>query len=69
MLTIQDSLPGIEKDISIVPLFRGVWRLAPYVILPNTPAGTRAVIEMPDGRLEGRDVHARTQGVRTPTGS
>lgn len=62
MLSIKDHLPGTDNAITLVPLFRGAWRLAPYVILPNTPAGTRAVIEIPDGRLEGRGVRARTQG-------
>src|SRR5688572_3205946 len=60
MLHVKEQLPGIDNDISLVPLFRGVWRLAPYVILPNTPAGTRAVIEMPTGRLEGRGICAQT---------
>lgn len=62
MLHVKEQLPGIDNDISLVPLFRGVWRLAPYVILPNTPAGTRAVIEMPNGRLEGRGICAQTKG-------
>ena len=62
MLHVKEQLPGIDDDISLVPLFTGAWRLAPYVILPNTPAGTRAVIEMPEGRLEGRGVCAQTKG-------
>lgn len=62
MLSIEDHLPGVDEDISLVPLFRGAWRLAPYVILPNAPGGTRSIIEMPDGRLVGRGVRARTQG-------
>jgi len=62
MLSIKDDLPGVGQNISLVPLFRGAWRLAPYVILPSTPAGTRVVIEIPEGKLEGRGVCAQTQG-------
>jgi uncharacterized protein DUF3237 len=62
MLSVKEQLPGVEENASLIPLFRGVWRLAPYVILPSTPAGTRAVIEMPNGRLEGRGICAHTKG-------
>lgn len=62
MLKVEQQLPDVADDVSLVPLFRGVWRLAPYVILPNTPAGTRTVIEMPDGTFEGRGIRARTSG-------
>ncbi len=58
---IKDRLPGVEEDASLVPLFRGVWSLAPYVVLPGTPAGTRAIVEMTDGRLEGRGIRARAR--------
>ena len=61
VLSVKETLPGIENDISLVPLFKGAWRLAPYVILPNTPAGTRTIIEL-DGGLEGRGIRAQTKG-------
>lgn len=56
------SLPNIETGIELVPLFRGSWRLSPYVLVPGGPLGTRAIIEMPEGRLEGRGITARTNG-------
>jgi hypothetical protein len=62
MLRVKEELPSIDNAISLIPLFTGAWRLAPYVILPNTPAGTRAVVEMPEGRLEGRGIYAQTKG-------
>jgi Protein of unknown function (DUF3237) len=58
---IEDRLPGSEDDAALVPLFRGVWSLAPYVVLPGTPVGTRAIVEMTDGRLEGRGIRARAR--------
>jgi hypothetical protein len=58
---IADRLPGVEEDASLVPLFRGVWSLAKYVVLPGTPAGTRVIVEMQDGRLEGRGLRARAR--------
>jgi Protein of unknown function (DUF3237) len=61
MEDIEDRLPGVEKDALLVPLFRGVWSLAPYVVLPGTPVGTRAIVEMSDGRLEGRGIRAHAR--------
>ncbi|MGE2817945.1 DUF3237 family protein [Mycobacterium heidelbergense] len=58
---IKGRLPGVEEDPSLVPLFRGVWSLAPYVVLPETPMGTRAIVEMTDGWLEGRGMRARAR--------
>jgi hypothetical protein len=59
---IEEQLPGVDEKARLTPLLRGVWRLAPYLILPNTPAGTRAIVEMPDGHLEGRAFSARVRG-------
>jgi hypothetical protein len=58
----EKQLPGVNEEARLTPLFRGIWRLAPYLILPNTPAGTRAIIEMPQGHLEGRGLSARVRG-------
>ena len=54
-------LPGPPADIELVPLFRGCWRLRPYVRLPRGPVGSRVILEMSDGRLEGRGVSARVR--------
>lgn len=62
MLTFEEKLPGVDEGVSLVPLFRGVWRVARYVVMPTTPAGTRVVIEIPNGRLEGRGISAQTLG-------
>ncbi len=62
MLEIKEQLPGVDDAISLIPLFKGAWQQAPYVILPKTPAGTRVVIEMPSGKLEGRGISAQTKG-------
>jgi hypothetical protein len=61
MEDIADRLPGVRESASLVPLFRGVWSLAPYVVLSGTPVGTRAIVEMTDGRLEGRGIRARAR--------
>ena len=55
-------LPGVDAAIELVPLFRGIWTLTPYVVLPEVPVGTRAIIGIAAGRLEGRGVSARTVG-------
>ena len=57
---ILDRLPG-TRDATLVPLFRGVWKLNPYVLIPNGPAGTRAIVAMPEGRLVGRGIDASTR--------
>jgi Protein of unknown function (DUF3237) len=56
-----EALPGIDHSIELVPLFRGTWRLAPYLIMPDTPAGTRVIIDIPEGGFEGRGIKARTR--------
>jgi hypothetical protein len=55
-------LPGIDRGIEFEPLFRGCWSLRPYILVPGGPVGSRAVVEMPDGRLEGRGLKARVKG-------
>src|SRR5215467_8981280 len=54
-------LPGQPPAIELVPLFRGCWRLRPYVRLPRGPIASRVILEMSDGRLEGRGVSARVR--------
>jgi hypothetical protein len=53
------ALPGVERPCELVPLFRGVWRLAPYRIQTNVPSGTRVIIGIPEGGIEGRGIRAR----------
>jgi Protein of unknown function (DUF3237) len=52
------ALPSIE----LVPLFRGTWKLAPYRTVGKTPAGTRVIIEMPEGRVDGERLKASVVG-------
>lgn len=62
MTTIESplaALPGVDAGIELVPLFRGVWKLSPYILVPGGPLGTRTIIEIPEGRLEGRGISAR----------
>jgi len=56
---ILDCLPS-KSEIRLIPLFRGVWRLNPYVLIPDAPSGTRAIVTMPEGRLVGRGIDAST---------
>jgi hypothetical protein len=58
----QVALPGVDAGVELVPLFRGVWKLSPYILVPGGPVGSRVIVEMPDGRLEGRGVTARVKG-------
>lgn len=65
MTTIEEpmtALPGVDAGIELVPLFRGVWKLSPYRMVPDGPAGSRVIIEWTDGRLEGRGISARSTG-------
>jgi hypothetical protein len=55
-----DALPGVNHSIELVPLFRGVWKLSRYVSVPDGPSGTRVIIGMPEGRIEGRGIVAKT---------
>jgi len=56
------TLPGVDCGIELAPLFRGSWKLNPYILVPGGPVGSRVIVEMPDGRLEGRGVTARVKG-------
>ena len=58
------ALPSIE----LVPLFRGIWKLAPYRTVGKTPAGTRMIIEMPEGRVDGERLKASVVGGSRRTG-
>ena len=57
----QASLPGVANGIELVPLFRGRWKLRPYTLLPRGPVGSRTIVEMPDGCIEGRGIKARVK--------
>jgi len=56
-----EALPAPQ----LVPLFRGAWRLADYRMLGTTPAGTRVIVEMPEGRIEGERLQGRVVGATT----
>ncbi len=56
-----NTLPAPE----LVPLFRGTWRMAEYRTVGTTPAGTRMIIEMPEGRIEGDRLQGRVVGATT----
>lgn len=56
---VRDRLPA-AGDITLVPLFRGAWKLNPFVVIPDGPSGTRVIVTMPEGRLVGRGIDAST---------
>lgn len=51
-----------ELATEFVPLARGVWHLAEYLTIPETPAGTRVIVEITQGRLEGDRFRASVKG-------
>src|SRR4051812_25729392 len=57
------DLHSLESP-SLVPLFTGSWRLE-YRTIGTTPAGTRVIVEMPEGRIEGERIRARAVGTAT----
>ena len=48
--------------IELVPLATATATLAPPIMLPNTPAGTRVIFEIADYRWEGARFTARQKG-------
>jgi len=48
--------------IELVPLATATATLAPPIMLPNTPAGTRVIFEIVDYRWEGARFTARQKG-------
>ena len=48
--------------IELVPLATATATLAPPIMLPNTPAGTRVIFEIADYRWEGSRFTARQKG-------
>jgi hypothetical protein len=60
LLEVLDSLPAVKDDVTLVPLFRGIWRLNQFVPIPDGPSGTRVIVTMPEGRLVGRGITATT---------
>jgi hypothetical protein len=61
----------IVKDLTtlpaaaLVPLCKGTWRMAEYRTVGVTPAGTRVLAEMPEGRIEGERLSGRVVGGMT----
>lgn len=65
MLTTEEistELPGAQPPAGLKPLFRGVWRMAPPLVLPGTPAGTRVILDLTEGIIQGRGLTARLTG-------
>ncbi|MGI5171487.1 DUF3237 family protein [Spirillospora sp. CA-253888] len=65
MLTPEEifsELPGAPEPVGLKPLFRGLWRLAPPQVLPGTPAGTRVIVGITEGIIQGRGLTARLAG-------
>jgi hypothetical protein len=50
-------------SIELVPLATIVIDLADPIVLPNTPAGTRVIVEVKDVRVEGERLRAKLKGV------
>ena len=48
--------------LELVPLCTMVIELAEPVILPNTPAGTRVIVEVSDARVDGERLRGRVKG-------
>jgi Protein of unknown function (DUF3237) len=68
MLTIDQiaaKLPGATTSAGLTPLFRGVWHMAPPIVLADTPAGTRLIADLTDGVIHGRGLTARIRGTAT----
>ena len=49
-------------SIELVPLATATATLAPPIMLPGTPAGTRVIYEISDYRFEGERLAARQRG-------
>lgn len=44
------ALPSIDAAIELVPLFRGVWALSPYILVPGRPCSSGPVAPDDPGR-------------------
>lgn len=51
--------------IELVPLCRGTWVLGSSTMLQDTPAGTRLIAELHDGRVEGERLTGNLTGRST----
>ncbi len=49
-------------SIELVPLCTFVVELAEPLIIPNTPAGTRVIVEVKEGRVDGDRLRGRLKG-------
>ena len=49
-------------SLELVPLCTIVVDLAEPMILPNTPAGTRVIVEVSDARVDGERLRGRVKG-------
>lgn len=58
----ESGIPTVDRGIELEPLSRGTWKLAKYLPIAGTPAGTRVIIEMPEGRIEGERIKASVVG-------
>lgn len=55
------ALPAAQ----LIPLCTDTWRRLEYRALGATPAGTRVIVEMPEGRIEGERLKCRVVGGST----
>ena len=56
------GIPSVDHGIALDPLCRGTWKLATFRPIPDTPVGTRVIIEMTEGRIEGERLKASVVG-------
>ena len=54
--------PSAATGLTLVPLATMVAELRPPRVLPNTPAGTRMIYEVPSGSISGERLNAQLVG-------
>lgn len=59
---VESGIPTVDHGIELEPLSRGTWKLAKFLPIPATPVGTRVIVEMPEGRIEGERIKASVVG-------
>lgn len=58
------TIAGARTSLELVPLGRLTVKLAPPLVLENTPSGTRYIIQAQSGRLEGDRIHASVKSTQ-----
>ncbi len=59
----QRARGGRGVAIELVPFATATIRIKEPIMLPNTPRGTRAIIEVPEATYEGERMRAKLKGV------